>query len=41
MGGADGISINTTSLACMWKVKMKGEESIKEEGINERGGLRN
>ena len=26
-------------LACMWRVEMKGEKSIKEEGSNERGGL--
>ena len=28
--GADGTSINTNHLACTWRVKMKGEKSIKE-----------
>ena len=39
--GADGTSINTNHLAYTWKVDMKGEVSIKEEGSNERGGSRN
>ena len=39
--GADGTSINTNHLACMWRVKMKGEGSIKEEGGTERKGSRN
>ena len=41
MEGADETSINTNHLACMWRVKMRGEESIKGEGGNERKGLRN
>ena len=32
---------NTNHLVCMWRVKMKGEESIKGEGSNERWGSRN
>ena len=39
--GANGTSINTNHLACTWRVKMKGEESIKGEGGNERRRLRN
>ena len=38
MGGADRISINTNHLAYRWKVEMKSEESIKEEGGNEIKG---
>ena len=41
MEGADGTSINTNHLACMWRVEMKGEDSIKEEGDNERRESRN
>ena len=40
MGGADGTSINTNHLAYRWKVEMKSEESIKEEGGNEIKGWR-
>ena len=29
---------NTNHLVCMWRVKMKGEESTKGEGSNERRG---
>ena len=36
--GADRTSINTYHLACTWKVEMKGEDSIREEGDNERRG---
>jgi len=32
--------MKTNHLACMWRVEMKIEESIKEEGSNERKGLR-
>ena len=35
--GADGTSINTNHLDYMWRVEMKREDSIKEEGGNERG----
>ena len=38
MGRADGISINTNSLVCMWKVEMKMRDNIKEEGGNETRG---
>ena len=31
---------NTNHLVCMWRVKIKGEESIKGEGSNEIGGSR-
>ena len=41
MEGADGTSINTNHLACMWRTKMKGEESIKERRGNGRKGSRN
>ena len=37
MGSADGTSINTDRLACMWKVEMKRKDSIKE-GVSEIGG---
>ena len=33
--------LNTNHLVCMWRVKMKREESIKGEGGNERKGSRN
>ena len=33
--GVDGTGINTNHLACTWRVEMKGEDSIKEEGDNE------
>ena len=39
MGRADGISINTNSLVCMWEVEMKMRDNIKEEGGNETRGL--
>ena len=39
--GADGTSINTNHLAYTWRVKMKGEGSIKGEGGTERKGSRN
>ena len=32
---------NTNHLVCTWRVKMKGEESIKGEGSNERRESRN
>ena len=32
---------NTNHLACTWRVRMKGEESIKGEGRSERSGSRN
>ena len=32
---------NTNHLVCMWRIEMKREKSIKEEGSNERGGSRN
>ena len=35
--GADGTNINTNHLNYTWRVEMKGEDSIKEEGGNERG----
>ena len=39
MGGVDRTSISTNHLAYRWKVEMKSEESIKEEGGNEiKGG---
>ena len=38
--GADGTGINTNHLACTWRVKMKGEGSIKGEKGTERKGLR-
>ena len=34
--GADETSINTNHLACTWRVKMKGERSIKGERGTER-----
>ena len=40
MGGADGTSISTNHLAYIWKVEMKSEKSIKEEGGNEIKGWR-
>ena len=39
--GADETSINTNHLACTWRVKMKGERSIKGKGGTERKGSRN
>ena len=36
--GTDRTSISTNHLACTWREKMKGEESIKGEIGNERGG---
>ena len=36
--GANGTSINTNHPACIWRVEMQGEDSIKEEEGNERGG---
>jgi len=33
-----GQALGTNHLACMWRVRMKEEESIKGEGDNERGG---
>ena len=39
--GTDGTSINTNHLAYTWRIEMKREDSIKEEGSNERGGSRN
>ena len=41
MEGADGTSINTSHLACTWRAKMKGKESIKERGGKERRGSKN
>ena len=41
MEGADGTSINTGHLACMWRAKMKGKNSIKERGGKEKRGSRN
>ena len=38
--GANGTSISTNHLACTWRVEMKWEDSIKEEGDNERKGSR-
>ena len=38
MEDTDGTNINTNDLACTWRVKMKGEESIKELGSNGREG---
>ena len=39
MGGVDRTSISTNHLPYRWKVEMKSEESIKEEGGNEiKGG---
>ena len=34
--GADGTSNNTNHPSCTWRVKMKGEESIKGERGTER-----
>ena len=31
----------TNYLVCTWRVKVKGEGSIKGEGGNEKGGSRN
>jgi len=36
--GANGTSIKTNHLACTWRVKMKGERSIKGERGTERKG---
>ena len=36
---ADGTRININRLVYTWRVRMKGEESIKEEVGNEREGL--
>ena len=36
----NGTSINTNHLACTWRVEMKGEDSIREEGGNERKWLK-
>ena len=41
MEGADGTSIKTNHRACMWRVKMGGEENIKGEGGSKKGGSRN
>ena len=41
MEGVDGTSINTNYLACMWRAKVKGKESIKEKSCKERRGLEN
>ena len=41
MWSADGTSIQTDRLACMWKVEMKREDSIKGEGVGEKGGSKN
>ena len=41
MRSADGTSINPNDLAYRWKVEIKREESIKEEGENKRKGLEN
>ena len=38
--GANGTSINTNHLAYTWRVEMKWEDNIKEEGDNERKGSR-
>ena len=38
MWSADGTSIQTDRLACMWKVEMKREDSIKGEGVGENRG---
>ena len=38
---ANRTSINTNHLACTWRVEMKKEDSIKEEGGNERKRSRN
>ena len=37
MGTADGTSIHTDRLACMWMVEMKRKDNIKE-GVSETGG---
>ena len=39
--GVDGTCINTDHLPCTWRVEMKREDSVKEEGGNERKRLRN
>ena len=39
--GANGTSISTNHLACTWRVEMKWEDSIKEEGGNEREESKN
>ena len=36
MEGVDGTSINTSHLACTWRAKVKGKESIKEKGEYKR-----
>ena len=41
MGSADGTSIQTDCLACTWKVEMKMKDSIKGEGVGEKGGSKN
>ena len=38
MEGADETSINTRHLACTWKAKVKGKESIRKERCKERRG---
>ena len=37
MRSADGTSIQTNHLECTWKVEMKGKDSIKREGVSEKG----
>ena len=37
MGSADGTNIQTNRLECTWKVEMKGKDSIKGEGVSEKG----
>ena len=37
MGNVDGTSIQTDRLACTWKVEMKRKDSIKGEGVSEKG----
>ena len=37
MGSANRTSIQTNRLKCMWKVEMQGKDSIKGEGVSEKG----
>ena len=39
MASADGTSIQTDHLTCMWKVEMKRKDSIKGEGLSEKRGI--
>ena len=38
MRSTDGTNIQTNRLECMWKVEMKGKDSIKGRGVSENRG---